>query len=64
MELGGSAIVVTRPIIAAADLRNEALLAAKAVLRRALTARRETELQVEQMRALVARLEAERKATA
>lgn len=44
--------MVTRPAVAAADLRNEALLAAKAALRRAVRARRETDLQVEQLREL------------
>jgi hypothetical protein len=45
-------------VVAAADPRHETLVVARAALKRALAVRRDAELQVEQLRALVTRLEA------
>jgi len=50
-------LVVSRPQVAAAVRQNDALFTARAALRRALSIRRDAELQVEQLRAIVARLE-------
>lgn len=47
-----------RPAAAAADPAHETLFAARAALKRALAMRRDVEVQVDQLRALVARLEA------
>jgi hypothetical protein len=54
-----SAIVVVRSRPEAADSQNDALFIARAALKRALAMRRDTETQVQQLRALVSRLEAE-----
>lgn len=56
--------VTERPGVPAADPGIDALFTARAALKRAYGVRAAAELQVEQLRALVARLEAERKATA
>ena len=55
-----TALIVTRPRAEAADPQNESLFTVRAALKRALAIRRDAELQVEQLRALVNRLEAER----
>lgn len=59
MRLGRSELVVTRPLSPATDPRSEPLLAARAALRRALAMRYDVEVQIDQLRALVARLELE-----
>jgi hypothetical protein len=55
--LGHTALVTTQPLVAAANPRLESLFAARAALKRAIAIRDGAELQVEQLRALVARLE-------
>lgn len=55
-----SAMLLGRPApVPAADPRQATLFAARAALKRALAVRRDAELQVEQLRELVARLDAE-----
>jgi len=55
-----SELVVVHPSVPAADPRHETLFAARAALKRAYMVRQAAELQVDQLRALVDRLEAER----
>jgi hypothetical protein len=55
--IGRDALVVSRLSAAAADPSADALFAARAALKRALAIRHDAELQVEQLRALVRRLE-------
>jgi hypothetical protein len=50
---------IERPRVLAGDPAYETLFAARAALKRALAMRRDVEVQVEQLRALVARLEAD-----
>lgn len=54
-------IVVQRPTVVAVDARMDALFAAKSALKRAIAVQQSSELQVDQLRALVDRLEAERR---
>jgi hypothetical protein len=61
--VGREALVVTRPVAQAADPQNDAVFAARSALKRAIAVRRDAELQVEQLRALVFHLEAERRST-
>lgn len=56
-----AAAVTERPAVPAADPGVDALFIARAALKRAYAVRAAAELQVEQMRALVALLEADRK---
>lgn len=58
-RLGNGELVIERPPVAAADARLDALFAARAALKRAYTLRQAAELQVDQLRALVDRLERE-----
>ena len=58
-----AALVVTRPIEVAADPGAVVLLEAKAALRRAGSIRDAAQLQVDQLRQLVQRLEAGRRMT-
>jgi hypothetical protein len=60
MRLGRAPLIVERPRAVAADPAHETLFVARASLKRALTVRRDAELQVDQMRSLVSRLERER----
>jgi len=55
-----TALLVSRPALAAAERRNDELFIARAALRRAIATRASADLQVDQLRELVARLEAER----
>jgi DNA-binding GntR family transcriptional regulator len=55
-------LVVTRPSLPAADRRNDSLFVARAALQRAVAVRAAANLQVDQLRALVDHLEAERRA--
>lgn len=55
-------IVIVRPRVAAADSSEDALFAAKSALRRAYAMRTTADVQVDQLRALVDRLESERRA--
>jgi len=55
--LARAPLVVSRPHLAAADSQNDALFVARAALRRAISMRASADLQVDQLRALVARLE-------
>ena len=59
-EFKGTPLGVTRPRAEAANPQNESLFTVRAALKRALAIRRDAELQVEQLRALVARLEENR----
>jgi len=59
--LGRTALVVARPALAAADRANDSLFTARAALRRAIATRASADLQIDQLRALVARLQAERR---
>src|SRR5437879_4780875 len=59
--MGRTPLVVTRARPEAADPQNESLFTVRAALKRALAIRRDADLQVEQLRALVDRLEAERR---
>jgi len=62
MALSGRAgLVVEGRVAAAADPSSDALSSARAALKRAINIRRDAELQVEQLRALVERLEAIRR---
>ena len=56
-----AALVVSQPRLEAADRTNDALFAARAALKRAIAARASATLQVDELRALVQRLEAERR---
>ena len=58
--IGRTPLGVTRPRAEAANPQNESLFTVRAALKRALAIRRDAELQVEQLRALVARLEENR----
>src|SRR2546426_12630084 len=53
--------VVARPELAGAERRNDELFIARAALRRAIATRTSADLQIDQLRELVARLEAERR---
>jgi hypothetical protein len=55
-------LIVSRPRAAAADDSDAALFAARSALKRAYAMRATADLQVEQLRVLVDRLEAERRA--
>jgi len=59
--LGRAPVVITRPRLEAADRENDSLFLARAALRRAIGACASAELDVDQLRALVDRLEAERR---
>jgi hypothetical protein len=58
--MGRATLVVTRPRLEAADRKNDSLFTARAALRRAINARASADAQIELLRDLVARLEAER----
>lgn len=60
LVIAPSALIVEHPRAAAADPRAETLFVARGALKRAIITRRDAELQVEQLRTLVARLEAAR----
>jgi hypothetical protein len=62
--VGSAPLVVTRPAAQAADRQNDAVFAARSALKRAIAIRHDADLQVEQLRAIVDRLEAERRAGA
>jgi hypothetical protein len=55
-----TALLASRPELAAADRRNDSVFTARAALKRAIATRASADLQIEQLRELVARLEAER----
>ncbi|MDP9223783.1 MAG: hypothetical protein M3P18_07975 [Actinomycetota bacterium] len=55
-------LIVSRPRVVAADRQHDALFQARAALRRAVTLRETADTQVRQLRELVERLEAERRA--
>jgi hypothetical protein len=55
--LGREPLVIRRPRAVAADPAHETLFVARASLKRALALRRDAEHNVDQLRALVARLE-------
>jgi hypothetical protein len=61
--VGREALVVTRPVAQAADRQNDAIFVARSALKRAIAVRRDADLQVEQLRALVSQLEAESRRT-
>jgi hypothetical protein len=60
--VGRAPLVVTRPRVAAADISDDALFAARSALRHAYAMRTTADTQVEQLKKLVDRLEAERRA--
>jgi hypothetical protein len=60
--LGHTPVTIARPRTAAASGSEASLFAAKSALKRAITVRDQATLQVDQLRALVDRLEAERRA--
>jgi hypothetical protein len=57
--IGRSAVIVARSRVSAADSAGDSLFVARAALKRAVVLRENASLQVDQLRALVARLEAE-----
>jgi hypothetical protein len=56
-----TALLVSRPELATADRRNDSVFTARAAHKRAIATRASANLQIEQLRELVARLEAERR---
>jgi hypothetical protein len=55
-------LIIERPRVAAADSSEDALFSAKSALKRAYAVQHSAQLQVDVLRALVDRLEAERRA--
>jgi hypothetical protein len=62
VRLGHAEVVVTRPPAAAADPGQDVVFIARSALQRAYRARAAAEIQVDQLRALVDHLDAERRA--
>ena len=62
MRLGREPLTVERLRVVAADPARETLFVARGALKRALAIRRDAELQIEQLRALVGRLDADAQA--
>ena len=60
--IGRAALVVARPATPAADRSGDPLFAARSALQRALRMRETADVQVEALRQIVDRLEAERRA--
>ncbi|MDP9276107.1 MAG: hypothetical protein M3O99_11000 [Chloroflexota bacterium] len=60
--VGRAPLVVTRPHVADADSSGDALFAARSALKRAYAMRASADVQVQQLRVLVERLTAERRA--